>query len=225
MLHYVEIRPSPALADRIECFWSIRADAPGPDHRVVPDGCADILLTIACGRATLDAVGPMTRHRDHSLQPGTTMFGARFRPARWPGEHVPDAIVPLEDLWGAASRHLLDRVADAPSDVARARLIESAIPPDAPGPVEHAIAFLEQNAGRSSIDDLAREANLSPRQFRRRCEEKTGYSPKLLARILRFRHASGRLAAGEPAVEVALDCGYYDQPHLLRDLRQFGGQP
>src|SRR4051812_1358136 len=133
MLHYVELRPAPALADRVECFWTMTSDAPGV-HRVVPDGCADLLLTVSNSRVTLDAVGPMTRHRDTEVVAGQLMFGARFRPGRWPGEHLPDAILPLDDLWGAHARSLLDRLAHPASAADRARLLESALPPDRPGP-------------------------------------------------------------------------------------------
>src|SRR5262245_8435145 len=114
MLHYVETRPSPAFADRIECFWSASARAPIP-HRVVPDGCADILLAVSDSRVTLEAVGPMSRFRDHQLRSGVEIFGARFRPGRWPGEHIPDAILPLDDLWGRRARALADRLAHTQS--------------------------------------------------------------------------------------------------------------
>ncbi len=224
MLHYVELRPSPALAGRVECFWTHTSDEPAV-HRVVPDGCADILLTVSGSRVTLDAVGPMTRYRDHDVAAGRVMFGARFRPGRWPGEQIPDAVVPLDDLWGARARALLDRLANSPVALERARLLESALPPDHSGPLERALAWLERSAGQASVDRLAAEANLSPRQFRRLCLERTGYTPKLLARILRFRRASTLLASGKPAADVAVACGYYDQPHLINEYRSFSGRP
>ena len=223
MLHYVELRPTPALAGRIECFWTHTADAPGI-QRVVPDGCADILLTVYGSRVTLDAVGPMTAYRDHEIVPGQVMFGARFRPGHWPGESIPDAILPLEDLWGARARALGDRLANTLSAAEQARVLESALPPSQSGPVERALAWLERSAGQASLDRLAAEANLSARQFRRLCLERTGYTPKLLARILRFRRASQLLTAGRPAADVALDCGYYDQPHLINEYKSFSGR-
>jgi AraC-like DNA-binding protein len=220
MLHYREIAPSPAWASAIECFWTLRAGADPPPHRVLPDGCADILLSGAPS-----AVGPMTAFRDFELAPGAEIAGVRFRPGRWPavlgvpGDRIVDAVVPLEDLWGSRrARELRDRGFDV-------RAIESLLPQvAAPTPAERAIEFLERAGGCASVDELAAEAGLSARQFRRVCVEKTGLTPKLLARVLRFRHAAARVHAAQSAAALALDCGYYDQAHLIRDFRQFAGR-
>ena len=222
MLHYREIKPSPEWAGAIECFWTMRAETRAL-HRVLPDGCADILLA-----GSLDVVGPMTTYRDHELAAGTEVIGVRFRPGRWtaalgvPGDRIVDAIVPLEDLWGAPrTRELREKLAEAFD----AQAIEAVLPrPDAPGPVERAIAFLERAEGAASVEDLADEAGMSVRQFRRVCLEKTGLTPKLLARVLRFRHAAARVHAAQSAASLALDCGYYDQAHLIRDFREFAGK-
>ena len=50
-----------------------------------------------------------------------------------------------------------------------------------------------------------------------------GAAPKLAARILRFEHAMRLLAARPPIglAELAQACGYADQPHLNRELREF----
>ncbi|MGH3680741.1 MAG: AraC family transcriptional regulator, partial [Natronosporangium sp.] len=52
-----------------------------------------------------------------------------------------------------------------------------------------------------------------------------GYGPKLLARILRFRHATGLAAAGLRFAEVAAVAGYADQAHLAREVRELSGVP
>lgn len=226
MLHYREIRPSPAWASVIECFWTLRADGTEPPHRVMPDGCADILLG-----ATLDAVGPMTTWRDHPLETGQELTGVRFRPGRWtgvlgvPGERILDATVPLDELWGSRADALRERLVNAASAEERVEVFQSVLPhPGEAGPVERAIAFLERAEGCAGVEDLADEAGMSARQFRRVCLEKTGLTPKLLARVLRFRNAAARVHAAQSAAALALDCGYYDQAHLIRDFHEFAGR-
>ncbi len=229
MLHYREISPSPRLAGQVECFWAMRQDGPGTVHRVLPDGCADLLLTKSGAGATLEAVGPMTRFADHAVLEGQSVIGVRFRPGRWsgvldvPGDRMVDTVVPLEDLWGPRAKALADRLAHTGSAEECARLLEGELPAQSAGPVERAVAFLERAAGLVEVDDLAREAGLSSRQLRRVFLERTGLTPKFLARVLRFRNAAAR-AGTAGAADLALDCGYYDQAHLIRDFQEFAGR-
>jgi AraC-like DNA-binding protein len=220
MLHYREIPPSPEWASTIECFWTIRQDGEAALHRVLPDGCADILLW----EAKVEVVGPMTTFRDHTLDAGEQLLGVRFRPGRWtgalgvPADRIVDTVLPLEDVWGSRAKKFLDG-----EDFART--LEAALPRPAPeDPVDRALAYLERVAGSASVEDLADQAGMSERQFRRVCLERTGLTPKLLARVLRFRHAAARVHAAQSAVALALDCGYYDQAHLIRDFREFAGR-
>jgi AraC-like DNA-binding protein len=50
-------------------------------------------------------------------------------------------------------------------------------------------------------------------------------SPKLLARILRFRYALSRVHGqlGEHA-GLAADCGYFDQSHFIAEFQRFSGR-
>lgn len=231
MPEYREIRPPPRLAQAIECFWSIRHGGPAAAHRVVPDGCADLLFAHNSGSASLDAVGPMTAYRDFPLRDGEVLVGVRFHPGMWtatlgvPGDRVIDEIVPLEDLWGSRAKELLDRLAGASSLEQSAGLFEAVVPSVGnPGRVERALAWMAHRHGSVSIDEVADQAGFSVRQFRRVCLQQTGLTPKFLARVLRFRHALSRLhhCPGEFA-EFALDCGYYDQAHFINEFRQLSG--
>ena len=75
-----------------------------------------------------------------------------------------------------------------------------------------------------SIDYLAGQSCLSPRQFERRFQEQIGMSPRLFARIGRFSRAY-RAKDRSPHLgwlDIAMKCGYYDFRHLVRDFREFG---
>jgi AraC-like DNA-binding protein len=69
---------------------------------------------------------------------------------------------------------------------------------------------------------------LSDRQLRRRVEEAVGYSPRTLARILRFQRFLSAARASGPGrhlARLAADAGYADQAHLTRESREFAGLP
>ena len=74
------------------------------------------------------------------------------------------------------------------------------------------------------VGALAAELGWSRRHLAARFREDVGASPKFLARLLRFEHAAERIRAGaQPLGDVALACGYYDQAHLNREVREFTG--
>jgi transcriptional regulator GlxA family with amidase domain len=79
--------------------------------------------------------------------------------------------------------------------------------------------------GLVSVDQLAHEAGISARQLERRFLNEVGVGPKLLSRIIRFQQVFRAVESCEVAwAPVAVECGYYDQAHLIRDFNQFAHQ-
>lgn len=229
---YHEIAPSPRLARQVECFWSLRPSYPAQPHRVLPDGCTDLIFWVIGGQLKGSAVGAMTRSIVTRLAPQAEIFGVRFHPGmshglmRVPVSILTDEIVDLESLWGKDGRAMEQRLADAGSLQKRAALIEAGLDPQSgETPVQRAALWIVANRGDASADELARHAGLSARQFRRLCIEQTGVGPKMLCRVLRFRNAANRIASAGPGnwADFALDHGYYDQAHFINEFREFSG--
>lgn len=225
MLAYREYAPGPALHPFVECLWSVTTWAARREHIVPPDGCVDIIFSSDAG---LQAVGTMTTGQRFTLAARTEVTGIRFHPGRGraflrvPPGQLTDRQIPLQDAWGAAARDLQRRLEDARSPIERVALLAGAARTvqAAATPLQQAIAAI----GTAGLDAVAGRAGLSVRQFRRRCQEESGLTPKHLARVLRFRRALRRLDAGHPTgADLALDCGYYDQAHFIHDFREFQG--
>ncbi len=206
-----------------------------PLHRVPPDGCVDIIYDRGIyGRgAGLRAVGAMTVEQRFDFPSGAEQIGVRFRPGMAgaflglsPAE-LTDRTVPLADLHRWCAGELQRQLDDARSIRDAMRLLVASLPvPERDlSPVQRAIEALAVAKGNADLDELARQANLSPRQFRRRCLEESGLAPKHLARVLRFRHACAIARRGQTVnwADVALDAGYFDQSHFIRDFREFTG--
>lgn len=90
-------------------------------------------------------------------------------------------------------------------------------------PIDKVSRFMLQHPAVVSLDWLADQACLSQRQFYRQFMEREGISPKLYARIARFEYAMKRKNA-QPTkdwLSVALELGYYDYQHLVRDFKEF----
>jgi AraC-like DNA-binding protein len=201
-------------------------------HRVLPDGCADIIFRRDSGKVSLTVVGTMTRFADFQMPRGQLSVGMRFRPGMWRehfgvrGPEITDALLPLEEVWGASGRILMEQLADTDSPQQCADLFGRALRSSrSRTPLQRALAWMESDPCCLSLDDVAFQTGLSIRQFRRVCLEQTGVSPKLLARVLRFRKALAQVQtqAGEHA-GLAADCGYFDQSHFIAEFQHFSGQ-
>jgi len=252
MLRYEEFVPSPRFAHVIECFWRHRSESRQPVLRIFPDGCMDILFEAAptgIGSAALRIIGTMTRSQTAIVPARHSTFGVRFRPGMAaralripPAAEFLDSHLVLKSVINAkAARRLHATLNETPTTQNFIAQIESFLgDPPAADPVDRALAWLAQNHGQVPIDELADSASFSSRQFRRLCIQRTGVSPKHLARILRFRHAAQRagshgqshtiLGYSNPNrssdwAQLAIDCGYFDQSHLINDFREFTGVP
>ncbi len=199
-------------------------------HRVSPDGCVDIIYDRRNG---VSAVGTMTVEQRFNYPDGAWITGIRFRPGMAgaflgasPAE-LTDTSAVLEDLWPGRARELTRQLDDARSirDAMRVLLANMPKPARVPNPVQQAIEALTAANGSADLENTARQANLSPRQFRRRCLEESGLTPKHLCRVLRFRHACrvARASNRPNWSDVALETEYFDQAHFIRDFREFTG--
>jgi AraC-like DNA-binding protein len=167
------------------------------------------------------------------MSAGMAVTGVRFRPGlarqflQSPPVELTGRLEPLEQLWGRRARELESRLSGSPSAEERARLLLSALPAsgDAPGAIGCAMEAITAAHGVLDLDWAAAQAGMSARQFRRRCLEESGLTPKHLCRVLRFRR-SLELAANRRLswAAIAAETGYFDQAHLIRDFREFTGQ-
>ncbi len=170
-------------------------------------------------------------HRFESVSP-EWHCGIRFRPGmargflRISSAELTDLAVPLAEILGRAAAQLERRLQDheTPQECA-ALLIESlSAPRNRPSPTQRAIDAITLAHGSVDLGEIASHANLSPRQFRRRCLEESGLTPKHLCRILRFRRAYNEAFLNLNWADIAAVAGYFDQAHLIRDFREFTGR-
>lgn len=217
---YAELRPTAALQPWVECFWTNRDDGFAPrEHRVLPDGCADLVFGLASGQS--DVVGTMTRPLVITSREPSNYFGVRFRPGRAaaflriPLAELTDARVPLREIWPRWSGEL-----SIPS--LEAELLRR-LDPDRDRRVDYAVERIITTDGAARVDDVAREAGISRQHLARQFQHHVGVSPKMLARVMRFRRVVNDVEARVVWADVAARYGYYDQSHLIADFHELAG--
>lgn len=247
-MRYQEFPPDESLAPWVKCFWLLE-DSPAPDgptDAIVPDGCPEIIVHYG-DRFTEDAAGRRIVQPDVIVAGQLTrplmlrptgrvgMVAARFRAdGLFPTLGVPmhelvDRRVPLETICSDVPT-LQARIAEAGSDRERVSHLTSFLKRKLAercaldAVVQHNVHAILASGGQISPDQLAQCAGLTARQLERRFQVSVGVSPKFLCRIVRFRAIFDCLQSRAPWSSIALDCGFFDQSHLIRDFKQFAGQ-
>lgn len=218
---------------------------------VLPDGCPELVLNLADPFLRHGSSGPPRRQPASLLvgqltspivlQPtgAVDLIGVRFRPSGLggvlrglPAAELTDGDFDLEEIVGARAKGVAEmlhhdgtparRVAALATWFRRA-LLHNRRPDPVARRAEEAIRSAH---GRLRIDALAASMGVSRRHLERRFHGSVGIGPKLLARIARFQHLVRSLDRSDSPrwAGLAVQCGYYDQAHLIRDFRQFTGE-
>jgi AraC-like DNA-binding protein len=84
---------------------------------------------------------------------------------------------------------------------------------------------LRDTDGMLNIRLLASESGCSQKHLVAQFRDYVGVSPKVAARVIPFNRAVKLIErrGSVNGARLALDCGYYDQSHFIRDFRAFAG--
>jgi len=245
--------PGPPLCRFVEWLWLYEGDnLPHRKERVLPDGAMQLIVNLRedrlrafdredhgecrsfCGSLVSGAHSEFVVIDTACL--GEVM-GVHFRPGgafpffRSPGNELRDAHVSLDALWGSRAAGLRDRLLEAKTAEDRFRILEQALLAQAARPLagDPAVAFalreLQYAPHTRTISEIGRQIGLSPRRFIEAFSEEVGLTPKLFCRIRRFQQVLRLMRSGRRIdwTDIALSCGYFDQPHFIHDFRSFSG--
>jgi AraC-like DNA-binding protein len=90
-------------------------------------------------------------------------------------------------------------------------------------PTDEIFNIIKSGKQNYPISWLASQSCLSTRQFERKSYQYLGISPMLFARIVRFdeSYKMRLMSPIENWFSIAVECGYHDYQHLVRDYKQF----
>jgi AraC-like DNA-binding protein len=92
--------------------------------------------------------------------------------------------------------------------------------------VELAIKIIKKNKGRTSVAELIKQLKVNYKWLERNFENYLGLSPKEYIALQRFVSAYSCLCEnpGYNLLRIAVENGYYDQSHLIKDFKRFVGK-
>ena len=231
---YGRFWPDAKLSRFVEHFWTVEWDVDEPLTReVLPH--PSIHLGVERDRSRVVGI-PKGRFL-RRLEGAGRILGVKFHPGLF------------RPVLGRAVSELSDRVLPlaAVLDIPVAELEEQALARRTPSEAFVVLqSFLETELPRADersllarrivehasvhrrvtrVDQLASTFDLSVRSLQRLFDEHVGVGPKWVIQRYRLHEAAERIASGEVTdwARLALDLGYADQAHFIRDFRRWVG--
>jgi AraC-like DNA-binding protein len=241
MVRYREWRPPEPLRPFVRALWMLELDGDGAPQRIVPDGHPELIVNLAEPLNALDGgawrpqpraflagqlTGPLLLRSGGAVK----ALGVSFYPHGAAGlfpqpmHELAGIFAAVEDLAPSLARSIA-RALDSPdriTSVERALCAQGARWRGADALVGEAVRHLSGPA--PSVSKIARDFNLSRRQFERRFRAAVGLSPAFFARLQRFNRVYAAFDdSARNWADAAVACGYYDQAHLIRDCHALAG--
>jgi AraC-like DNA-binding protein len=245
--------PAAPLSDLVEFLWFYEnLETDHAKEKLLPDASMELIIDLRDGPKRLYDNRDLNRYCTYNrcwisgmhrqfivmgVESGSSMMGAHFRTGGaapffgFPLSELSGDVVELDLIWKREILALREQLVEAASAEGKFDLLESYL-------LSKALARLEPDSAVSaalrtlrswpmlSLRDLASQLGLSHKQMLSRFDCRVGLTPKLTSRIFRFQRALNAANGAKTTPDwsdLAVECGYYDQAHLIHEFRQLAG--
>jgi len=223
--HVRQIRPASLTVCWIICFGEPFVIRHGQLARVERVGCS-FVAGLSAAPVTIDSFGAASCITVHFTPPGAhRFFGLAMH-------EVADQMVAVDDILGNEAAALCDRLSSEPDWEQRFDIVEAFLAnrllkcSRQPSPTAWAFEHLVRTGGVERIGTVAAKLGWSRKHLAAKFHDEIGLTPKTVGRMARFNLAlfRARHRSGGGWAELANECGYADQAHLVRDFKAFTGE-
>jgi AraC-like DNA-binding protein len=229
--------PAPDLDFHVERHWVVRWDLRGREpylQETLPHPCVN--LVIQPGGSRIFGVG--TERFGHLLEGRGQVVGTKFRPGafhpfvRFDMVELTDGSLGLGEAFGPGGDELERAVLASDDDREQIALVEAflraRLPPrdENVATVARVIRLLLDDPSVQRVDDITARLGMSARSLQRLFRRYVGVSPKWVLQRYRLHEAAERIAEGRAGdwAALALELGYFDQAHFIKDFRALVGR-
>ncbi|WP_019612877.1 helix-turn-helix transcriptional regulator [Psychromonas ossibalaenae] len=225
--------------ESVEAVWTYY-NVQGNHHYIVPDGRTDLIFTFDIqANGQLNNIipiisPPFTKAHLIKIRAHQGFIGLRLRA----GFTASFLSTPLSMISGSlqygkdAAEHVpwIENLCSDKNNVSQ--LITGinrhicALPPQSKTTmVADILSLIHQDQGITQVNSIAQQIKVSERTINRKFTHAVGLSPKQYSSIVRLKRAIDSLTNSSYAVSsIAVDCGFSDQAHMTREIKNYMGQ-
>jgi AraC-like DNA-binding protein len=218
-------------------YWIVRWDLAGEERftqETLPYPCVNFVFE----RGASVAFGVISGRGSRELHGAGAVIGVKLHPGAFrpfwsrPVSELTDRAVPLETILGPECKAVEADVANHDDDAVMVSRVEAFLRTRLPArdaqvaQVKRIVETAEADRELRKVDDLVARVGVGKRTLQRLFSEYVGVSPKWVIQRYRLQEAAEHLAEGKDLdlARLALDLGYFDQPHFINDFRKMIGR-
>ena len=252
MIHRLHF-PQLPLSQFVENMWLVQGfEAAYSREKILPDGAIEMIFDLdpepksifedeaSEGFRTVKKAwisGERTRYIVIGAETNESMIGIRFRPGgaypffRFPISELTESVTELDLIWGRLVDEIRDELQEIESPDERLLKLEWFLMQQVQRSLEpnrlitFAVHQLQHSPQFLAIRDLASMIGITQKHLISQFEKVVGLRPKSFARVCKFQKVVN-LIEEQNEIEwsaIALDCGYYDQAHFIKEFQTFSG--
>lgn len=242
-----KISPHPCLEKTVDYYWVEKSGS--SNVKILPDGTTSIIFNIGSPITFEDVLEGTENLSDNLIigthkkyyvikeNNGTHIVGIKFKQGgaynffKLPMMQFSNKIVNLTDVLNGETEKLRSKLMNAKDDEAIRKILDYYFLikvdrlEESYNVVDTAIKEVNVEGVPLSIKDFCESANISNKHLISLFNQKVGLSPKVVHRINKFRKVIELLQRKRSVnwPEVAYECQYYDQAHLINEFKSFSG--
>lgn len=251
-MSYYFSKPSIFLSQYVKHYWAIEDCVPNDaEHiqRIVPNGLMELMFYLGNKPKSLDKnknisentilSGQQKCYYDIVVSGKLSLFSISFQPYgakmffNIPSNEFYDKNIPLKYFLKDVVDKLECTLFESDTFDEKIRIVESFLFNQLRNNskeyeisrIMRSIALINQANGLIDIETLSSSAYLSRKQYERTFAEYIGSSPKQFLRTVRFQNLLHKkyIYRNINLTELAYNCGYYDQSHMINEFKILTG--
>lgn len=229
--------PSRDLEYFVERYWIVDWDLRCQEP-YLQENLPHPTINLVFERGASGVYGVVSRGKFAYLLTGSgRVFGVKFRPGgfypflRSSVSALKDNSLRISEIFDVEDEAIEETILSATENSEMVELVETFLRARLPDKDEN-VDLVNRIVDQIIVDrelvraeEVARRFNLTDRTLQRLFRRYVGVGPKWVIRRYRLQQAADRLAetAGANLQEIALDLGYFDQAHFIRDFKALIG--